>query len=609
MHIITGAFSLDKALSDDIFNSVPIYENSGVISIQTETSVDSNFIHTVETKSTFAICTGYFDQPLSEDRKVNLESIVEAYEVNGELPYVDLFGSFQCFLFDKKTERLMLFSDRGGLRTIFYCISNGVLYFSTKVKAIQKLTDFAGQPNVSQRDFSLIYGFYPEDTTVYENVRKLTAGKGLSIKLGSIQVVQFSGQKEFLAPNLKSEDDVVEQLYKDLFSAIEKQTTGYDRVAVLLGGFDSALIASFLKRLGKEVETYTFSFEDSSFNQAHTDTLAKYLGIKHNWVKIDPSAYLHVMSQYSTVFDSPTNWTNYVAQTAYSTEQIRKDGFDLCLTGDGCDSIFLGYPGVNRSSNFYNKISPVLKPLSSPLIWLMNWKFLEEKLGHVYRLILRVIRNAATENPARTFLMYRIFDETTIARTFKESDYSQVKSSVKTSFDEYKDNIPSEASLGKLAYMGRSNMGPNRAKLSGAMDLTGVILHSPFMHNEIKKLVGCYPDHLLRPQDSGNTMSDIGKYVLIKMTQKFELLPNEIIFQKKDSPVNSPIDDWYREDIHEFVLKTLEESPWSIDSDFVKKSMILKKIPEEIYKLKYSADKVATHSLSLLLSTLSFYEK
>lgn len=608
MHIITGAFSLGKTLPSDIFNSNQVFEKHKIISICAESDATSKFIQTVETKKSFAICTGYFDQPLSENRKITLDSIVAAYEINGELPSVDLFGSFQCFLFDKKSQRLLLFSDRGALRTIFYCISENVLYFSTKVKAIQKLTHVAQQPNISQRDFSLIYGFYPENTTVYENVKKLSSGKGLSIQSDSFQEIIFTGHKEFVIPNLKSEDEVVEQLYKDLFSAVEKQTEGYDRVAVLLGGFDSALIASFLKRLGKEVETYTFSFKDSSFNQAHTDTLSEYLDIKHNWVKIDPSIYVHYMSQYSRVFDSPTNWTNYVTQTAYASEQIRKDGFDLCLTGDGCDSIFLGYPGVNRSSNFYNSISPILKPISKVLVWLMNWRLLEEKLGHVYRLILRIIRNAVTDNPARTYLMYRIFDETTIARTFNEKCYSQVKSVIKSTLDEYKHIIPTETSLGKLAYLGRSNMGPNRAKLSGSMDLTGMIIHSPFMHNEIKKIVGLYPDELLRPKDSGNTMQDIGKYILIKMTKKFELLPDEIIFQKKDSPVNSPIDDWYRQDINEFVLNIIEKSPWSIDSDFVRKSMILKKTPEEIYKSKFSADKVTSHSLSLLVSTLSFYD-
>lgn len=609
MHVISGVFSLDKTLPNNLFSSNVIFEENKIISMQAESDSVSKFIQTVETKKSFAICTGYFDQPLSENRKITLDSIVAAYEINGELPSVDLFGSFQCFLFDKKSQRLLLFSDRGALRTIFYCISENVLYFSTKVKVIQKLTHVAQQPNISQRDFSLIYGFYPENTTVYENVKKLASGKGLSIQSGSLQEIFFTGHKEFVIPNLKSEDEVVEQLYKDLFSAVEKQTEGYDRVAVLLGGFDSALIASFLKRLGKEVETYTFSFNDDEFNQTHTSTLAKFLDIKHNWVDITPKVFKDSLPNYPQFFDQPTNWANYIVQTAYATEFIKKDGFEICLSGDGCDTLFQGYPGVNRSAKLYKKISPLIKPFSRPLIWLFNNSALERNLGHVYRLIMRVIRNAITKDPLRTYLMFRIFDESTISRTFKNLSYNKIISNVEKQSLLIAQLIPKDSTLNKLAYLGRSNMGPNRAKLSGSMDLTGMIIHSPFMHNEIKKIVGLYPDELLRPKDSGNTMQDIGKYILTKMTQKYELLPDEIIFQKKQAPVNSPIDNWYQNELAETVEVMLSKSPWEIDIEFVNKGLVEKKWAEEVYKQRFSSDQVASHALSLLLTTLAFYER
>lgn len=608
MHIITGAFSLDKTLPSNIFSTNSAFESNEVFSISLQSDASSKFIHSVDTEKVFAVCTGYFDQPLSEDRRVTLETIVNYYSINNSLPEMDLFGSFQCFLFDKKSKKLLLFTDRGALRSIFYSVIDNTVYFSNKVHPLIERDAKLGLPNRGQRDFALTFGYYPNDSTVYSDIKKLNGEVGL--KLGNkIEAFKNSFSKDIVVPDLNSEDEVVDQLYNDLLKAIEKQTEGYERVAVHLGGFDSALVASYLKRLGKEVQTYTFRFDDEEFNQTHTDTLAKFLDIKHNWVDITPAVFRDSLPNYAHLFDQPTNWANYVVQTAYATEFVKKDGFEICLSGDGCDTLFQGYPGVNRSAKFYNKISPIIKPVSKPFLWVLNNGFLEKKLGHVYRLIMRVIRNAITKDPLRTFLMFRIFDESTIGRTFKESSYKQIARDVEQQALLIGDLIPDNMSLNKLAYLGRSNMGPNRTKLSGTMDLTGVIVHSPFMHNEIKKIVGCYPDELLRPEGSGNTMQDIGKYILTKMTQKYELLPDEIIFQKKQAPVNSPIDDWYRNELSETVEEMLSKSPWEVDIDFVKKGLIEKKWAEEKYKQKFSSDKVTSHALSLLVTTLAFYER
>ena len=68
---------------------------------------------------------------------------------------------------------------------------------------------------------------------------------------------------------------------------VEADVPSNDRVGVLLGGLDSALVASGLKRLGKKVETFSFGFENSMFNQAHTDRSRifscdkAYMGVDH----------------------------------------------------------------------------------------------------------------------------------------------------------------------------------------------------------------------------------------------------------------------------------------------------------------------------------------
>jgi len=609
MNRIYGYVSLSD-VKTEVINITPSYAVNKKYNVVLEKD-DTNFITTVETEKTLAIMTGYFDQPLDES-KIDLKELVHIYEDTSKIEENFLFGSFQVLFIDKLKNEFKIFCDRGGLRNWFVSEKNQILYFSTKIDVFNSIFNFKIEPNVDDRDFSLIFGYYPHNHTVYKDINKINGNKCLSINNNVVSSINFTSVKKVKEFNYKNENEIIDSLYQKFMKSIEKQVEGHHKVAVHLGGFDSALIASMLKSLGKEVETFTFYYESDNyeeFNQTHTDTLANYLGIKHNWVTISSDVYNDNFSYYKEVFDQPTNWPNYVIQTSYMNQVLKDKGFTITLSGDGCDTLFQGYPGVNRSAKFYNKASVYIKPFSRLLIGLLDSKLLEKNLGHIYRLIMRVIRNAKTDDPIRTFLMFRIFDESTLAHIFN-TDRKLVERNLLSQINQIKDTIPSTLSLNKLAYMGRSNMGPNRLKLSGSMDSTGVSIFSPFMHNEVKAFVMNLPDELMRPKDSGNKMSDIGKYILTKMTQKFELLPDEIIFQKKQAPVNSPIDKWYEHDFQNMIDKVLKNdlSDFKVDEEFVH-SMTKEKWVEEFYKSYISADKVTSHALSLLLTTLAFYQK
>lgn len=568
---------------------------------------DTEFIKKIETEKTWLVMTGYFDQPLNSDT-LELETLIYKYERTGSLPEVDCYGSFQIALIDKQTHEVKLFCDRGGLRNWFVYECEGTIYFSSKIDVFNAPFDLNMEPNNGDRDYALIFGYYPDNHTVYEGVTKINADDCLILSKARTYSIKFTDVKEIPVCNLSNEEEIIDNLYKKFMTVIENQVRGHKKVAVYLGGFDSALVTSILKRLGKQVETFTFFFEnDKEFNQTHTDTLSKYLGIRHHWVPITSDIYKHNYLKYKEVFDQPTNWPNYVIQTAYITQILKDKGFTIALSGDGCDTLFQGYPGVNRSAKLYNKISPFIKPISGLLIFLFDSKYLETKMGHVYRLVMRIIRNARIADPVRTFLMFRVFDESSIAHAFMENRKS-IEKNIQYKLETLSQALPKDMSLNKLAYAGRSNMGPNRLKLSGSMDLTGVSIFSPFMHNEIKALVMSFPDELMRPKGSGDAISDIGKYILTKMAQKYRILPDEIIFQKKQAPVNSPIDRWYENEFRPMILDVMMKNKWSpsLDTQFIN-GMCNRKPLEEYYKNIISADKVASHALSLLLTTVVFY--
>jgi len=64
----------------------------------------------------------------------------------------------------------------------------------------------------------------------------------------------------------ESEESLYDRLYDVLLGCMEDQLASTAEVGVLLGGFDSALVASLLCRLGKRVHTYSFRYADAQYN-------------------------------------------------------------------------------------------------------------------------------------------------------------------------------------------------------------------------------------------------------------------------------------------------------------------------------------------------------
>lgn len=608
MNYVVGVFDRDEKLSESVMTT-PIYKGKDIV-MGLSGDVGAEIIQTHESERSYALLIGYLDQPLSGTSRSTLAGIVEGYERDGELPGQLLYGNFQLVLVDKVEQLVQLVGDKEGGRCWFVYEEGARTYFSTKLHPLKSVFHLDLQPNAMDLEFALIYGYYPSGRTVYAGVDRITPGHVLTLRKDG-PVTRILSESSIDERPFQMETDVLDSLYNAFMAALNHQTSGHDRVAVHLGGFDSALMASMLTRLGKEVETFTFYYPGQkcqTYNQTHCDTLANYLNIKHNWITIDPDIYLREAKKYPQIFDRPTNWPNYVIQTAYLTYKIADRGFSFSVTGDGCDTLFQGYPGVNRGAVLYNRLSPIIKPVSTILPKIIQSKILEESLGHVYRLILRVIRNAGTPNPARTYLMMRIFDELTLVHLFG-GQLREVEEKVKKEVERQVRTMPPNLSLHKLAYAGRANMGPNRTKMSGCMDVSGMPIFSPFMHHEIKAMVQQFPDELLRPQGSGHTMKDIGKDILIRMTQKHSLLPSEVIFQKKQAPVNSPIDSWYAKELAPWVIETIDRQTLSrdLDSAFAR-ALSRPRWAEAIYKNTFSADHVTSHALSLLLTTLSYFQ-
>lgn len=557
---------------------------------------------------------GRLQQPLpgclqAEAVNSSAELLLERYLKLKEGFLDDVLGQFAVLLIDKANDRYFLGSDSLGIRTWFLRESDSSVIFSSNLYLLNLLSEEEFTLNRSREDFFLQYGFFPGQETVYANATALPPASLVSInsrgditrRVNPLTPVWLDSLDNELSGN-NSLDSLTEHLYNAFMQALRDQLPDEKRVAVLLGGFDSALVAAGLHALGKEVETFSFRYDESQFNQPNVEKLTDYLGIKHHWIKITEEIFASGLKTFPATFNQPTNWPNYVIQTAYLCENIRQQGIKYCFSGDGCDTIFLGYPGTYRRAVVLNWLPRIPDKLAARITSLFSYEFLDRALGHPYRVVLNILRSLGRDQVTRSFVSFKILDIISIRQLRKGKPPRQTES-VEQVLQRLAAPHKSLSPL-RLAYKGKSLVSPNRNKLVGSSDRHGVFIQSPYLHPGLGAFTAALPEEYLRPNDTKSSSVN-GKYLLMHMARAKDLLPEEVIYQKKVAGVDGPIDDWYSGTLNRQALELTRWLPFEPDSKFLLR-LSQPTWLERLFRQYVMVDKVITHAFSLVITYASF---
>jgi asparagine synthetase B (glutamine-hydrolysing) len=493
----------------------------------------------------------------------------------------------------------VLAGDPSGNRRPYYMARDDELAFASHPLLCARLFGKA-QVDRGLEDFLLVYGFLPDNRTVYRDVRVLGSGKLIRQEDRRWREV---GQESPLRAQYSqevpdSEEELYDRLYEVMRDCVVEQLPACEEVAVLLGGFDSALVAAFLQRLGKRVRTYSFRYAESQYNQPHTDTLSAYLGTEHTWIDITPSVIADGLRNYAKSYVQPTNWLNYVIQTTHLCECIRRDGFEFVYSGDGCDALFLGYPGTYKRTRAFARLPQLPSWLVRVMTAGLGWPILDRKIGHPFRVAMNMIRAAARTMPARAFLTFRTMDEVTVKalrRSPAPRQEEPIESIVRRLAEPYQ-----EHSIQRLGYASKGLVSPNRAKLLACTDVASVCVHSPYMHPSLREFASQIPDRFLR-EETQSDLRDPGKMCLARMAEKHQLLPASVIYQPKLAAVDGPIDDWLATELRSTVNHLFGGLPFEPDGQHLD-AIVETTWAERFYKRHIGSTSVISDAASLLVT-------
>lgn len=538
-----------------------------------------------------------------DDADTAADWLLQRYLDEGGAFLDGIYGQYAVIVCDRGGNRLRAACDAKGIRTLFlHEDQRGPTLASNLFVLARSLRDRV-EPDRSLEDFFLVYGYLPGSRTIFEGIRSLQPGvlhtwEQSELQRREIRTTEDSWAEGFLPedPGAASEEEVQESLYQAFMTSTEEQTGSDSKAAVLLGGVDSALVAAALSRLGKEVHTYSFHYRDPGYDQPHTDSVSEYLGSQHHWVEITPEVIREGLEEYGLTFSRPTNWPNYVIQTARVCEVIRDHGILHVHSGDGCDSIFLGYPRTHVLAKVYQRLPRFPPTLNRLVVRLLDQGWMEDLLGRSYRVGMNVLRNVARPMPQRGFLTFRVFDESSLDR-LRAGDAPDQAFGIEEMLRRLTRGLQ-DLSPDELAYRGKTGVSANKAKLGGSSDRTGTITHAPYLHPGLKCFSQRLPERLLRRDEDPET-AVTGKYVLLHMAAERELLPRRVIFQEKLSAVDAPMDAWLRGPLHAVTADLLDHLPFDAEHDYVER-LLTPQLADRLYARFVSTDDLTTHEASLL---------
>lgn len=171
----------------------------------------------------------------------------------------DCYGSFCGFKFHANSKMLQIFSDKLGVRPIYWGIQDGVFFFSSTLWILERLSFIKKTPDPISISEIAALGAPLSTRTPYKEIKAIGDGELLSIINGEVKVEKYWdwGQVNLdTSPSpdtLESLKAIFEIAVRDRLSDAKLET------AFLSGGMDSRLIAANLVELDADVSTLNFA--------------------------------------------------------------------------------------------------------------------------------------------------------------------------------------------------------------------------------------------------------------------------------------------------------------------------------------------------------------
>lgn len=304
------------------------------------------------------------------------EVVLTAYMAYGKGMIEVLNGVFAFAIWDGCERSVFLGRDRFGVKPLFYTIKNGNFIFASEIKGL--LEHPRVEAVLDEYGICEIFGLGPARSPgcgVYQDVYEIPPGYMAYIDYSGCKVNSYFR----LEPGYNKEnyENTVEHTRELLFDAIERQMVSDRPICTLLsGGLDSSVVsavaARYLKKQGKQLDTYSFDYQDNTKNfkassfqpeedRPYAEKMVKAIGSSHHFLECGNEDLLEGLYEAVRARDLP-GMADVDSSLLRFGRKI-KENHTVCLSGEGADEVFGGYPWFRDPEAYENPIFPWSKDM------------------------------------------------------------------------------------------------------------------------------------------------------------------------------------------------------------------------------------------------------
>lgn len=283
------------------------------------------------------------------------EVILAAYEVWGPECQLKFNGMWAFAIWDSRDKTLFLARDRFGKKPLFYAyLPNGDMVFASEMKAIFPLLSQI-RPNISLiRDPARIFDYEATEECVIEGITRFPAGHCATVSNGRLRLRRWWNTLDHLPMVSERYEDQVEQ-FRELFidACRLRMRSDVPLGTALSGGLDSSATISCMayvaghgqtKRMGESWQhAFVASFPGTSLDEVrYARKVTDALDIESTIIEIDPVKGLSQLDEYLYLFEDMFISSPIPFMQTY--EAVKAAGVSVTLDGHGADELFGGYP-------------------------------------------------------------------------------------------------------------------------------------------------------------------------------------------------------------------------------------------------------------------------
>lgn len=286
--------------------------------------------------------------------KSDTEVILISYIYYGISCLDFLNGIFAFAIYDKSNSEVILARDRLGIKPLFYTKNENEIIFASEIKAILAHPNIS--PILSKDGISQLFMLGPSHIpgkTFYKDIYEIEPGYFMRIKNFDTKISKYWDL--VTKPCDDTIEDAIFNIRNLVTDACKRQLVSDVGICSMLsGGLDSSILTKIASENINNLTTFSIDFKGNekdfvanSYQQTKDSDFVKimneYLDINHINVEIDNN-YLFTLLTPSLIARDMPGMADIDSSMYAFCNNISKNNFKVCLSGECSDEIFGGYP-------------------------------------------------------------------------------------------------------------------------------------------------------------------------------------------------------------------------------------------------------------------------